>query len=30
MSAQVYSVPGQIEGSRKVFLEWTNIDLSIL
>ena len=28
MSAQVYSVPGQTEGRRKVFLDWTSIDLS--
>ena len=28
MSAQVYSVPGQTEGRRKAFLEWTSIDLS--
>ena len=28
MKAQVYSVPGQTEGRRKVFLEWTIIDLS--
>ena len=28
MSAQVYSVPGQIEGRRKAFLEWKSIDLS--
>ena len=28
MSAQVYSVPGQTEGKRKAFLEWTSIDLS--
>ena len=28
MSAQVYSVPGQTEGRRKVFLEWTSVDLS--
>ena len=28
MSAQVYSVPGQTEGRRKVFLEWTSIGLS--
>ena len=28
MSAQVYSVPGQTEGIRKEFLEWTSIDLS--
>ena len=28
MSAQVYSVPGQTEGRRKGFLEWTRIDLS--
>ena len=28
MGAQVYSVPGQIEGRRKVFLEWASIDLS--
>ena len=28
MSAQVYSVPGQTEGRRKVFLEWTSIYLS--
>ena len=27
MSAQVYYVPGQNEGGRKVFLEWTSIDL---
>ena len=25
MSAQVYSVPGQTEGRRKVFLEWKSI-----
>ena len=28
MSVQVYSVPGQTEGRRKPFLEWTSIDLS--
>ena len=28
MSAQVYYVPGQTEGGRKVFLEWKSIDLS--
>ena len=28
MSAQVHSVPGQSEGRRKAFLEWTSIDLS--
>ena len=28
MSAQVYSVPGQTKGRRKVFLEWCSIDLS--
>ena len=28
MSAQVYSVPGQTEGRRKTFLEWTSKDLS--
>ena len=28
MSAQVYSVPGQTEGRRKVFLEWKSVDLS--
>ena len=28
ISAQVYSVPGQTEGRRKVFLGWTSIDLS--
>ena len=28
MKAQVSFVPGQTEGRRKVFLEWTNIDLS--
>ena len=28
MSAKVYSVPGQTEGRRKAFLEWTSIDLS--
>ena len=28
MSAQLYYVPGQTEGRRKVFLEWTTIDLS--
>ena len=28
MSVQVYSVPGQTEGRRKAFLEWTSIDLS--
>ena len=28
MSAQVYSAPGQTEGRRKAFLEWTSIDLS--
>ena len=27
MSVQVYSVPGQTEGSRKEFLKWTSIDL---
>ena len=29
MSAQVYSVPGQTEGKRKVFFEWKSIDLSL-
>ena len=28
MSTQVYSVPGQTEERRKVFLEWTSIDIS--
>ena len=28
MSAQVYSVPGQTEGRRKVLLEWKSIGLS--
>ena len=28
MSAPVYSVPGQTEGKKKAFLEWTNINLS--
>ena len=28
MSAQVYSVPVQIEGRSKAFLEWKSIDLS--
>ena len=28
MSAQVYSVPGQIEGKRKAFFERKSIDLS--
>ena len=28
MSAQVYYVPGQTEGRRIAFLEWTSIDLS--
>ena len=28
MSDQVYSVPGQTEGRRRAFLEWTSIDLS--
>ena len=28
MSPQVYSVPCQAEGRRKIFLEWTSIDLS--
>ena len=28
MTAQVYSVPGQTEGRRKVLLEWKSIDLS--
>ena len=28
MSAQVYSLPGQTEGRKKAFLEWTSIDLS--
>ena len=28
MSAQVYSVPGQTEGKRKIFFEWKSIDLS--
>ena len=28
MSVQVYSVSDQNEGRRKVFLEWTGIDLS--
>ena len=28
MSAQVYSVPGQTNGRRKAFLEWTGIDSS--
>ena len=27
MSAQLYSVPGQTEGKKKTFLEWTSIDL---
>ena len=27
MSAHVYSVPGQTEGNKKVFLEWKSIDL---
>ena len=27
MSAQVYSVPGQTEGRKKAFSEWTSIDL---
>ena len=26
--AQVYSLPGQIEGKTKAFLEWTSVDLS--
>ena len=28
MSAQVYSIPDQTEGRRKVFLKWKSIDLS--
>ena len=28
MSTQVYSAPGQTEGRRKAFLEWTSTDLS--
>ena len=28
MSAQVYSVPGQTKGRRKIFLELASIDLS--
>ena len=28
MSAQVYFVSGQTEGSSEAFLEWTSIDLS--
>ena len=28
MSAEIYSVPGQTEGRRKIFLEWISIDLS--
>ena len=28
MSARVHSVPGQTEGRRKTFLEWTSINLS--
>ena len=28
MSARVYSIPGQTEGRRKVYLEWTSTDLS--
>ena len=28
MSAQVYSVPGQIEGRSKACLKWKSIDLS--
>ena len=28
MSAQVYSAPGQTEGIKKAFVEWTSIDLS--
>ena len=28
MSAQVYYVPGQTEGRRKAFLEWTSTDES--
>ena len=28
MSAQVYSVPVQIEGRSKAFLQWKSIDLS--
>ena len=28
MSDQVYSVPGQTEGRRKAFLDWTSVDLS--
>ena len=28
MIAQVYSVPGQTEGRKKAFLEWTGIDIS--
>ena len=27
MIAQVYSVPAQTEGRRKIFLEWKSIDL---
>ena len=28
MSVQVYSIPGETQGKRKAFLEWTSIDLS--
>ena len=28
MSARVHSIPGQTEGRRKAFLEWTSINLS--
>ena len=28
INAQVYSIPGQTEGRRKVYLEWISIDLS--
>ena len=29
ITAQVYSVPGQTEGRKKAFLEWTSIDPSL-
>ena len=29
MSVQVYSAPGQTEGTRKDFLEWTRLEISL-
>ena len=29
MSVQVYSAPGQTEGTRKDFLEWTRVEISL-